>query len=114
MNFKNIIAVTRGDSVSFTVKLNKDGETVAFEQGDTVCFTVKKYMGADKKEIFKKVTEFDENGAAVFSLSPNDTNGMKPGSYVYDVRYTDSDGNVATIIRPSCFQLTSEVTVSDD
>lgn len=110
MNFKNTIAVTRSDSVSFNITLNKNGNAVGFEQGDTVYFTVKRYAGSDKKEISKKVTEFDDNGAAVFSLVPEDTKNMNPGSYVYDVQYTDAEGNITTIIRPSCFHLTKEVT----
>ncbi len=110
MNYKNIIAVTRGDSMSFIVTLEKNGNAVAFEQGDTVYFTVKKRAGASKKELYKAVSEFDENGAAVFELTAEETKGLRPGSYVYDVQYTDAAGNVITIIRPSCFHVTKEVT----
>lgn len=110
MNFNNILEVTRGDSLSFRVSLKKDNEVIPFEEGDMVYFTVKKSTSTTKKALQKVVAEFNEDGIAEFELESSDTGSLPVGTYVYDVQYTDRYGKVATIIKPSCFRITKEVT----
>lgn len=110
MNFKNLLVLTRGDDLIFNVSMQDKGASVPFSPGDEVCFTVKKSDLSEKNAIQKRVCEFDENGEAVFVINGSDTSELAPGSYVYDVQYTDSSGRTTTIIRPSCFQITKEVT----
>ena len=45
----------------------------------------------------KAETDFPE-GAAVFSFAPEDTRAFPFGNYRYDVRLTDREGNVFTIV----------------
>lgn len=110
MKFNNIIALTRGDNLTLSVSLKKDGIIIPLTEGDTVYFTVKTSTDTDKKAFQKKITTFNQDGIAVIAIVPQDTTNLIPGSYVYDIQYTDKYGSVMTIIKPSCFQVMKEVT----
>lgn len=95
--------MTRGDTENISVKLNG----YDLKAGDKVEFTVRRTVVSDVL-LHKEVTEFSDN-AAVISISPEDTEGVKPGRYVYDVQLT-FDGAVKTIVPPSTFEIGWEVT----
>ena len=101
--------MTRGDTESIVVTLQKDGEVVPLKNGDTIYFTVKIDENTEDKEIQKVITEFVD-GKAVIDIEPKDTKHMHFGEYVYDIQYTDRSGNVKTIVRPSKFIIGGEVT----
>ena len=98
------ISMTRGDSESITVSLQGS----SFEAGDKVEITVRKYAEHTVKLIHKTVTEF-EDGKAVIAIYPEDTASMSFGSYIYDIQLTRADGAVYTIIKPSKFDILTEV-----
>lgn len=98
------LSMTRGDTESLTVSV-KDRPFVA---GDTVYFTVRPKVCAPIV-LQKFATQF-EDGKAEFAIEPSDTEGLPFGSYVYDIQWTQSDGTVITIVKPSIFAITEEVT----
>lgn len=98
--------MTRGDTESITVSIHGG----AFVAGDTVELTVRRSPNAAEKKIHKVVTEFTDDGKAIIPFYPADTGGMQFGQYVYDVQVTFADGTVCTIIKPSLFEITAEVT----
>ena len=111
----NNIVLTRGDSGVFKLDV-QDAEQQEYDfSGDTVVMTVKKSC-TDKQHILQKT--FDESGQVVFS--PEDTQDLPMGDYVYDVQLThveeavdpaeDDVVTVDTIITPHTFTLGAEVT----
>lgn len=100
------LSMTRGDSETITISC----EARPFRKGDMIRFTVKKDVFTKEKEIQKVVTEFTEEGKAIIAIYPEDTRGMAFGRYRYDVQLTTAAGNVTTIVKPSGFCLTEEVT----
>lgn len=99
------IIMTRGDTESITVSI-KNG---AFAYGDTVELTVRRGPNSATKLIHKVVTEFTD-GKAIIPIYPADTGSMQFGRYVYDVQLTRAEGTVCTIVKPSGFEVTAEVT----
>lgn len=98
------ISMTRGDSESITVTCSEP-----FAAGDTVYMTVREDAESDI-QFQKIVTEFGEKGEAVIPIEHADTEGMDFGDYVYDIQLTRADGRVRTLIKPSRFTLTEEIT----
>ena len=83
---------------------------VPFEDGDRVYFTVKESAEKEDKLIQKIATEFSD-GVAYIPIFPRDTKPLKfKRKYVYDVQLTTASGDVFTIIQPSKFVVTEEVT----
>ena len=101
------LSMTRGDSESITVKITEH----PFVSGDIIEMTVRKSATSDKIAFHKKVTTFTE-GKAVINIEPSDTHALSFGKYTYDVQWTNSDGQVKTIIKPTKdnFIITEEAT----
>lgn len=106
------IELTRGDSFFCEVNITKDGEPYEPAAGDTVRFAVKRKMFtpgggnyADCEPLIRKSVPTD---TMILQLDPEDTKGLKFGSYDYDVEITFEDGRVDTFIRGD-FILTPEV-----
>lgn len=95
--------MTRGDTEHISVKLSG----YELKEGDKVELTVRRTVVSDVL-LHKEVTEFADN-TAVIAISPEDTAGVKPGRYVYDVQLT-FDGSVKTVVPPSTFEIGWEVT----
>ena len=104
------ISMTRGDSemIKVTVK-DTLGNIIPLVTGDTIYLTVRERMLSPTKIIEKIVTEFDD-GQALIIINPEDTNNLRFTSYVYDIQLTKENGSVKTIITPSNFTITGEVT----
>ena len=106
------IEMTRGDSESITVRcFEKSGDSKTdkpFQSGDTVYLTVRE--DAESAIAMQKTVTSFPDGAAVIPIDPEDTEGMEFGDYVYDVQVTWANGTVKTLIEPSRFRLTEEVT----
>ena len=60
------------------------------------------------KIIERIITEFDDGEALI--INPQDINDLRFASYVYDIQLTRENGMVKTIIPPSQFIITGEVT----
>ena len=110
INEKNYaIAMTRGDSESLTVQCIADPYT----DGDIITLTVRD--GADGDIVLQKVVDAFPDGVAVIDIQPGDTVGIEFGDYVYDIQWTNSAGNVLTLIPPKpgrlpAFKITEEAT----
>jgi hypothetical protein len=105
------ISLTRGDTASLIVKMrDPDGNQIPFQLGDVVYFTVKKSTDTIEKVLQKVITEFVDGNAEIYLLH-DDTKGLATGDYVYDIQVNRGvDQSVTTIIPPSRFSLSKEVT----
>lgn len=92
------ISIVRGDSGTLTVRCKgPGGEARPFSEGECVRLAVKADARQREALLQKAETDFPE-GAAVFSFAPEDTRALPFGNYRYDVRLTDREGNVFTIV----------------
>jgi hypothetical protein len=104
------ITMVRGDSEVISVSLvDSTGSAVPLVEGDTVYFTLKKSPSDTTKLLQKVVTEFTE-GKATITILPADTKALEFRAYSYDVQINFSDGSVKTVIGPSQFKVSEEVT----
>ena len=101
------IQLTRGDTARLTVSITNefDNEEYAMQSGDTLVLSIKKNVN-DTEVLLKKVMK----GANTFHIEPKDTAKMKFGQYKYDVQLTTAGGDVYTVIVPTTFEITAEVT----
>lgn len=92
----NNITLTRGDTLTLTVELTKDGETYVPEEGDVIRFAVSRgYLGEPGYEFkFDKVIPHD---TMTFTCTPEET-ALDYRPYNYDLEITHSDGSVDTFI----------------
>lgn len=98
------ISMTRGDTETLTVRCS-----VPFEDGDTVYMTARESVEAPVA--FQKIVrDFGDEGDAVIVIDHEDTEGMDFGDYLYDVQVTRDSGTVTTLVKPSKFTLTEEIT----
>jgi hypothetical protein len=90
------ITLTRGDTLTLTVALTKDGETYTPEEGDVIRFALSKgYMGEPGYEF--KLDKTIPNDTLTFTLSATET-ALDYRSYNYDIQVTHEDGCVDTFI----------------
>ena len=102
--------MTRGDTGAIRVAVSDAaGETVPLANGDVIELTVRERLGASGKMLYKKVTDFID-GEALITIQPEDTSSLKFKTYVYDIQLSRANGQVQTIIKPSQFEVGSEVT----
>lgn len=102
----NSIELTRGDTARLAVTVtNDDGEDYEVQSTDTLALTIKKKV-KDSEALVSKIII----GSNVFHIEPRDTDGLSFGDYVYDVQLTTAEGDVYTVITPSPFKITEEVT----
>ncbi len=90
------ITLTRGDSMFLDIALTRDGDPFTPEQGSSVRFAMKhKYTDADSTALVKTIP----TDTMRLSLDPDDTKELPMRkTYVYDIEYTDANGNVDTFI----------------
>lgn len=82
----------RGDTGWLDVRLFMGDVPYDLRDGDSGLFTVKKRKDSDDVVYQKAMTE--DGG---FILLPEDTQGLEPGTYYYDVQITLASGEVSTI-----------------
>lgn len=92
----NNITLTRGDTLTLTVGLTKDGEPYTPEEGDVIRFAVsnvyKTQFGYEL--LIEKTIPHD---TLTFTV-PADETELDYREYVYDIEVTHSDGCVDTFI----------------
>lgn len=88
--------VAQGASESQIVRKEGGSWTV----GDVITLTVRDGVSGPVV-IQKTVTTFGDSGAAVINLGRSDTVRLAPGSYVYDIQYSNAAGTVTTLIPPT-------------
>ena len=92
----NNITLTRGDTLTLTVGLAKDGEPYVPEEGDVIRFALSKGYETDfGYELL--ITEVIPNDTLTFTLTPTQTS-LEYKAYNYDIQITHSDGCVDTFI----------------
>lgn len=104
---KNNIQLTRGDTARFEIDIVNmiDNSAYVMADDDILRFSVKRSTN-DKDFVIHKELQ----GQNVVYINPDDTNSLSFGKYVYDVEVTTGGGDVYTVIPPSKFTLTPEVT----
>lgn len=92
----NNIILTRGDTLTLTVGLTKDGEPYTPEQTDVIRFALSKgYLGEPAYEF--KLEKIIPNDTLTFTLSSSET-ALDYRPYNYDIQVTHDDGCVDTFI----------------
>lgn len=103
------ITLPRGDSgwVEFPMYTQEDddSEAVAYtlKPGDKCYFAVKKDYEDTEPVIYKLLDKY------YLHLLPQDTEGLEPGTYYYDVHIVYADGERQTYIRKAILKLDKEV-----
>lgn len=107
VNSNGTVQLTRGDSAEFIVTIiNKDNdEEFEIREGDKLTFSVKRSVKTNEYALQKTVT-----GTNVIPIDPADTTSLEFSKYTYDVQLTTAEGKVFTVIAPSTFEITAEVT----
>ena len=100
----NTIKITRGDTGVFTLTV-KNGNADYDYSNDTVLFSVKQNTRTNEY-LIQKTVRYGENVV----ILPADTQNLGYGTYVFDVQLTTDGGIVDTIITPSPFIVSEEVT----
>lgn len=95
---KDGIQISRGDYISFPVKLK------GVDDGESVIFSVTKTMDGD---VLIEKTAQVENGSVKITLRKEDTAGMEAGKYFWDINLPDfwEEGQPHTPITPRNFQI---------
>ena len=93
----NDITLTRGDSLTIQIGMEKDGEPYVPEVGSVVRFAMKaKYKDPDEAVLLVKNIPID---TLELDFEPEDTKELTMGkTYVYDIELTDENGYVDTFI----------------
>lgn len=89
------IFIVQGDTGAFTVSV----KNIPFKEGDIIRFSVKPDLSPDTPySIHKEITTFTEDGTAEIIIEPDDTQELEIGKYFYDIEWTQTNGDVNTII----------------
>lgn len=92
----NNITLTRGDTLTLTVELTKDGEAYTPAEGDVIRFALSKgFLGEPGYEF--KLDKTIPNDTLTFTLDSAET-ALDYRSYYYDIQVTHGDGCVDTFI----------------
>lgn len=107
------ISIVRGDTLRLSISgiRTAGGEEYILSDSDVIFLDVKK-SAADKAPIFRKsVTVADYiDGCLPITIYPEDTAGISPGDYFFDVRLFMDRDNIYTIIPMSKLKIVRNVT----
>lgn len=107
------ITMVRGDTLRLSVSSIKtaDGEDYVLSDTDIIYLDVKK-SAADRSAIFSKsaTSENYVDGVLPFTIYPEDTAGLSPGDYFFDVRLFMDEDNIYTIVPMSKLKIVRNVT----
>ena len=111
---RNRISITRGDSAQITLTIwdRVTGKLFVPGPDDRLTFTVKRELSDEAPLVVKTL----ENGIVcreqecLLLLVPEDTAQLPFGAYRYDVELVLASGYTDTVIPPSLFLVTGEVT----
>ncbi len=104
----NSLTVTRGDTLPVDISItNSDGTPYAMQEGDVLVLTVKRTTDYDGEVAIQKT--MDSTTGPTCTLSSDETN-IDYGAYFYDLELTQANGFRTTIVKPSAFTVTEEVT----
>lgn len=104
----NSLTVTRGDTLPVDVTItNTDGTAYEMQEGDVLVLTVKRTTDYDDDVAIQK--QMDSETGPSCTLTSDETN-IAYGAYFYDVELTQANGFRTTIVKPTAFTVTEEVT----
>lgn len=111
---RNRISITRGDSAQITLTIRDRVTGKPFVPGadDRLTFTVKRAV-TDKEVLITKTLDngiIRQESDCLLLLLPEDTVSLPFGTYRYDVELVLVSGYTDTVIPPSPFIVTGEVT----
>ena len=93
----NDIYLTRGDTLTLTVGITKDGEPYDMQDGDSVRFALSKgYVGLKGYQLI--MTKPVPADTLTFTLSSAETQSLDSDRYNYDIQMTYANGEVDTFI----------------
>lgn len=106
------IKVTRGDSLPLYIDVKwSDGEDYEMQEGDTLIFTVKSNVNVeDNPVLIQKIMTYESGPYCEFK--PSETE-LDYGMYKYDVELNQANGRRFTVIKPTNFRVTTEVTTHE-
>lgn len=106
--------LTRGDTKKYYFqRKNKDGEVI-IDAPSAIYFTVKRQY-FDQDPLIQKTLDdmtLDADGTYHFTIEPTDTDGLKYGTYVFDIQVVNA--NVKTTIAKGNLVVTEEVTFASN
>lgn len=107
------LKVTRGDSLPLHIDVKySDGVPYELQEGDTLIFTLKANVNLTDNPVLLQKTMTSETGPSC-ELLPEETE-LPYGMYKYDVELNiASSGRRFTIIKPTNFRVTTEVTTHE-
>lgn len=106
------LKVTRGDSLPLHIDVKySDGIPYEMQEGDTLIFTVKSNVNLTENPVLLQKTMTYETGPSC-ELLPEETE-LPYGVYKYDVELNMANGRRFTIIKPTNFRVTTEVTTHE-
>lgn len=104
---RNRVTLTKGDTATMLVQVfDLDNKEYEILSTDTVTFTLRQNNSAKTMALQKEATHDH-----YIIIDSEDTKELPLGLYMYDVQLVTKEGFVYTIIPPSYFSLTSEVTI---
>lgn len=87
------LAMIKGDDEAFRVMGGRP-----FEVGEEIWFTMKRKESDTEHVLQKSFTEWDEEGAVLIQLDPEDTNDVAVGVYLYEIKLISPISGVKTLI----------------
>lgn len=106
----NNISITRGDTASVALELERDNKPYVLATDDSGVLTVKRAIDNEDYVFQKPLVE--NEGVLQFIIEPDDTKNLEYGEYVYDVQITLADGGIYTVVSPHKFWVKDEVTTN--
>jgi hypothetical protein len=104
IEYGNVIKITRGDTLTLTVNITKDGQSYTPVAGDTIRFALATgYVG--QKGYNPILTKDIPIDTLTFTLSAEETQNLKEQKYNYDIQITHVDGCVDTFISSTMVML---------
>lgn len=106
------IWMTRGDDAYLDLEIKQQTfpyENYELQEGDYAILSVRRSKEESKEDsnpLLIQIPLIDGN----FHISPENTESLDFGNYIYDVQLTLANGNVNTIIGPNIFRILPEVT----
>lgn len=101
----DLITVTRGDSFSFPIFINKGTKVCpqryVLQEGDKVYLGIMEPNQPFEDALIRKVftiKNLNKFGDVVAEFTPSDTSRIIPGKYYYEIKFTNADESVVNTI----------------
>ena len=106
----NVISIDRGDYLEMNVELSQGRfpfkKKIEIKEGDTIYFALMHDHEPFERSLLKieyTMEDVDSEGDLLVQIEPEDTIGLFPGVYYYEVKLLTKDSKIITIIPRSKF-----------